>query len=387
MKKYFFLLIILFLFPMIATASKETKGTIKVIWGDYDNKMNERPSQFDVELLDLVSDERVTVTLKESDAKITRVNGQTTIWEVPVTLPMYDIEASYQSTSNEIDLKGYLYNEVASGGRIFEDGGTITLVYFKDINKTIKYNFHFNDGGQRDFHRFKDLTWIKMKATNSTEEYLLKCDYIDNNKDECQGEEYVHAYYSDSDKRPIWDDPINYEFTTYYQYGDIQFDIQPDLDNNKVDVYLNYTPMKINDVNIKLNFLNGHEKKLKVKLLNQKGITEREVELIDELVVKDLYKNMAVEKEIEYSLQLDDPEYTYEITGNQTDGFFINATYIEKKVSEKNDIIDNKKEEITKTNNITNPNTVDNILISIILCSLSFISIIVLKILKKRIIN
>lgn len=373
MKKMLFLFILALLVIPIKVNARPTSttGTIKVIWGDYDNKMGERPDSFDIELLDLISDERVNVTVDVNDGIVTRVNGQTTTWEVPVELPMFDIEASYQFTNTDDFVTGYIFNSDASGGRISEDGGTITLVFFKDINKLINYTFHFNDDDHRDFTRFDNFTWITMKATNSTEEYILKCNYVYDNSNTCEGDAYIHAYYADEDKRPIWDDPINYEFFMTFSYPDLDFSIVPDLDNNKVDGYLTYSAMKIDDVPIKINFLNGHEYELEINLLNQRKEIERSLKSKEDIIVKDLFLNMPTAKEIIYKVDVVKEEnYTYDISGNKDDGFVINVTYIEP---------------IIPSGEIENPNTLDSIFMWITLEVLSVVGIINILNIKRKI--
>lgn len=356
-------IIILFLLVMILTPFKvgaiqtETTGTIKILWGDYEDRMKERPKEFEVELLDLVTDETYTVKVEEKNATITQKDGQTTIWEVPVTLPMFDKwEASYQYTKTNLELPGYIFGIDGVGGRISEDGGKITLVFFKDINKTIKYHFKLNEDYGRDFSTGSYLGDLWLKAKNSIETYQVQCDSMTFKNGECTGEVYIHAYKADENKRPIWDDPIEYEVQMANTDPLFTHTIDLDMENNKLDVELKYDVETIDDIDIKVNFLNGHEYPVKLNLMNQSKKLERTLTSDKDVVVKKLFKNMPIKKEIEYSLEVEEKEnYTYEIAGNQIDGFEVNVEYHEP---------------------IINPETSDNLPVWIIVGLISLISLI-----------
>lgn len=377
MKKiFYFILLILILFIPKAYAlpyddpSGYVEGHIRIYWGDYDDKMKERPDSVDVELLEINTDERITFTLKKEDADIVKVNGQTTYWDVKVEVPLYHGEAMWQYPHSESPVESYLYSD-GTGGRISEDGGTIKIYLFKDINKTIDYYLHWEVDQFRDFFLVSEETKMRLKATNSDEEYVLMCNSIKDEDEVCHGDAYIHAYKSLPDKTPVWDDPIEYEVTRWFAGDDLPFRIEADLDNNRVDVYIDYVPKKRDDIDVKVNFTNGHETQLKMNLKNQKNKIERSFETNTDTTVKELFYNLTRNTPVIYSLGVEEKaNYEYEITGNADDGFVVNVTYHEPP-EEPDDIPEN-------------PDTSDSIITNIILFAISLAGLATTIFIKKK---
>lgn len=368
-------------------------GKVTISWLDYEDKMGERPNSIDIELKDAMNDETVTKTFKAEDAVVNTDPSMTT-WTFDVELPKLNDYVTYVlGYPTEVD--GYDLH-YASGGQIDSDGGTINLVYVKHLSKYVTYTEHWDDGNQRDMPRFFAM-W--MTPTNNdlllgtgVEEFprSLECgldndSYIDENT--CQLQIYIpYIYPFDDNGVPIWDTPTAFEYEIYDTIKNYDYDVKIDDDGN-IDVYITHEPYKLDDSKVEVIWDDNDNKngkrpdEINLDLYNL-DVKEQTITVSNDTwdeVITNLYQNYSYMKKSEYTLNIENTDdYEFTVTGNNTDGFKVNAKYIGEEVT-----IDNSediKEDNVKNENIkdeeVNPKTNDSIVLYVVILALMIIVVI-----------
>lgn len=368
-------------------------GKVTISWLDYEDKMGERPNSIDIELKDAMNDETVTKTFKAEDAVVNTDPSMTT-WTFDVELPKLNDYVTYVlGYPTEVD--GYDLH-YASGGQIDSDGGTINLVYVKHLSKYVTYTEHWDDGNQRDMPRFFAM-W--MTPTNNdlllgtgVEEFprSLECgldndSYIDENT--CQLQIYIpYIYPLDDNGVPIWDTPTAFEYEIYDTIKNYDYDVKIDDDGN-IDVYITHEPYKLDDSKVEVIWDDNDNKngkrpdEINLDLYNL-DVKEQTITVSNDTwdeVITNLYQNYSYMKKSEYTLNIENTDdYEFTVTGNNTDGFKVNAKYIGEEVT-----IDNSediKEDNVKNENIkdeeVNPKTNDSIVLYVVILALMIIVVI-----------
>ena len=399
-KKISFLLLILFAFvciPKIAKAvlivpDSVVKGNVIITWIDYEDKMGERPGSIDIEFQDAMSDEAVIKTFKAEDA-VVNTNPSMTMWTFnDVEFPkLNDYVTYYLGFPTEID--GYVLDS-SSGGQIDSEGGTINLYYVKHFSKYVTYTEHWDDDGARDAQR--GLT-VMMTPLNNDDLGLddgfpmrLNCGldddtYIDD--DTCQTDIYIpYIYPFDENRVPIWNNPtkFKYELTEQIVFNDYKIEVD---DDGNIDVYITHEPFKIDDSKVEVIWddednKNGKRPDEIILDLYNHDTKEQEIKVNDdtwESTITNLFKNYQYPIVSEYSLSIENTnDYEFTVTGNNEDGFKVNAKYIGEEVStneEENIKDDNNIEENVKDEEV-NPKTNDNIVMYVAILVLMVIIVI-----------
>ena len=400
-KKVKFLLFVLFVFICFPNTSKAVlnvpdpvvNGKVIISWLDYEDKMGERPDSIDIELKDAMSDETITKTFKAEDAVVNTDPSMTT-WTFDVELPKLNDYVTYV-LGYPTEVEGYDLH-YASGGQIDSDGGTINLVYVKHLSKYVTYTEHWDDGNQRDMPRFFAM-W--MRPTNNdlllgtgVEEFprSLECgldndSYIDENT--CQLQIYIpYIYPFDDNGVPIWNTPTAFEYEIYDTIKNYDYDVKIDDDGN-IDVYITHEPYKLDNSKVEVIWDDNDNKngkrpdEINLDLYNL-DVKEQTITVSNDTwdeVITNLYQNYSYMKKSEYSLNIENTgDYEFTVTGNNTDGFKVNAKYIGEEVT-----IDNGediKEDNVKNENIideeVNPKTNDSIVLYVVILALMTIVVI-----------
>lgn len=176
------------------------------------------------------------------------------------------------------------------------------------------------------------------------------------------------------------DSPIQFEYEMIDYFINYDYDIQVDEDGN-IDVYITHEPYRIDDSKVTINWDDANNKnnkrpdELTFELYNvdakEQTIT---VSGSDNWTkeITNLYKNYAFGNPSEYSLKVSNTkDYEFNVTGNNTDGFVVNAKYIGKDINTSNTSFEDK--DTINNQEITNPNTGDSITLVITLLVLSFL--------------
>ena len=188
-------------------------------------------------------------------------------------------------------------------------GGTPTNI----TEDTLNYMAYFSLSGLSE-------KILKSKFENSlTNEQFLRLRHNIENSNEYTFEEYVAKYYNDEFGSNDFSKPITYSlnfFGSEITKDDMTIEIIKNSDDEEEwNITINYIPEKINPVKVKGN---------------NDGITERRIQLTEdnwEIEVKNLFKRYNGE-EITYTLEITDTlDYAFTVSGNQNDGFIINAKY------------------------------------------------------------
>ena len=353
-------------------------GTFEIVWHDYDDKLGYRPDEITLTYSDRINvTHDYEVTFNKDKVKVTKVDDETTIWSVT---------------------KAGIYMDRIEGAEIFYTGGvpdhysvddtdyltkedkTSTIEFYILPFKTITYTEHWDDDNARDTDRYS----VVEMTGDDNRHYRLSCanekdTYID--KDTCQKEIYIEdAYHTDENGNPLLDSPIQFEYEMIDYFINYDYDIQVDEDGN-IDVYITHEPYRIDDSKVTINWDDANNKnnkrpdELTFELYNvdakEQTIT---VSGSDNWTkeITNLYKNYAFGNPSEYSLKVSNTkDYEFNVTGNNTDGFVVNAKYIGKDINTSNTSFEDK--DTINNQEITNPNTGDSITLVITLLVLSFL--------------
>ena len=375
------------------------KGKVIVRWVDYDDKMEERPDNLEVEFYDFGNDKYITKTLYEKDAQV-QSDPNMTIWTFEVELPAIN-ENIFYNLGTPPEIEGYTFDRMSSGGSINSAGGSINLTFTKHFSKYVTYTEHWDDGGARDSERVFGMWMIPTNNDMLGEDdgfpMSLGCGrdqdtYIDDNT--CQTKIYIpYVYPFDENNVPIWDEPTTFEYRKYDTLVDYVYDYVVDSEGN-IDVYIKHEPYTIDDSKVEIIWNDNNDKNKKrpdeiILYLYNYDTLEQQIKVNSEnweSTITDLYKNYLKGKASNYSLKVFNTEY-YEflVKGNSTDGFKVEAEYIGEDINidnpdENNEEIINEElktnEELKINEEQKNPKTNDNIVLYIVILILAGIVII-----------
>lgn len=394
-EKFKFLLFILLVFvctpksanAVLITPDPVVTGEVKIGWVDYEDKMGERPDSIDVEFYDMNNDKYVTKTLNVKDAKVD-VSPDITLWTFDVVLPAKN-DYIFYNLGSVPTVEGYTMDSMSSGGKIDIDGGSISLYFTKHFSKYVTYTEHWDDGNQRDMPRFFAM-W--MRPTNN--DLLLgngigdfpmslgcgrdKDAYIDDNT--CRVSIYIpYAYPFDDNGVPIWDTPTTFEYEIYDTIKDYDYDYDVD-DKGNIDVYITHEPYKLDNSKVEVIWDDDDNKngkrpdKIALDLYNL-DMKEQTIMVSNDTwnaIISNLYQNYSYMQKSEYHLSIENTDdYEFVVTGNDEDGFFVNAKYIGEEIK------DNIVKEDNTLDKELNPKTNDNIIVYVIMSFLMVITIII----------
>ena len=354
-------IVIIFLFSLIiypnnVNAELVNDGVpvkLTVIWLDFDDHFKLRPDELNITLKDMLYEDEIKKTLNVENAEVKRVSETMTKWVFEFNIVPNNSNPSYYISN--FSLPGY---KQEINGMVREDGGNLELVLYKDLTKKINFTVNFDDGGERDAQKYCLLHLIGI---NKDVSYELEATNMKPGEDVYTQVELISAYNYDENGVPIWDDPVQYDYVIAYKEEDYTYDVDVDDDGN-ITVNVHHTPYTIDPVKVNVEWNDEDNKNEKrpeeiiLEFLNQYNKVEKEVKINSEkewkMLVSDLYKNVKIARPITYSVRVKDiPNYTFEVTGDQENGFNIKANYtssikIEEKEEDKNTI---------------NPDTSDNI--------------------------
>ena len=362
-------------------------GTFEIVWHDYDDKLGYRPDEITLtysDRINVIHDYEVTFNKDEVD--VTRVDDRTTIWSVTIPgIYMDRIEGA------EIYYTGGVpdHYSVDDTDYLTKEDKTSTIEFYILPFKTITYTEHWDDDNARDTDRYSA---VEMTGDDNSH-YRLSCanekdTYID--KDTCQKEIYLEdAYHVDEDGKFLLDSPIQFEYKMIDYFINYDYDIQVDEEGN-IDVYIKHEPYKLDDSNIVVNWDDTNNKNNKrpneITLdLYNKDVKEQSITISEgdnwSKAITNLYKNYASGNPSEYSLKISNTkDYEFNVTGNNNDGFVVNAKYIGEDI-EVNEITDNINNKSKQSNinplETSNPNTSDNITLMLSLLTISFMGLVV----------
>lgn len=375
-----------------ALPSYNISGKLVIDWIDYGNKFNTRPESVTYVFLDEYTDDTVTKTFYAKDAVI-KSTPTTTTWTFDVDF-LGEFEFSKFIVWDNDEVGGYR-KDYSSGGAIGDGQTQINMHYITDFEKNITYTEHWDDGGGRDNDRAFGLEMIPIN-NDRIEIQRLTCGrdeekYIDENT--CQEViKILYLYPIGDDGVPIWEEETQFEYKIVERFNDYEYRYEVD-ENGNIDVYIKHEPRRLDDSSILINWLDNNDRnkkrptELTLDLYNH-NTKEQTIKVTNDddwnKVLTDLYENYDTNiVPSEYSLKATNTDdYEFEITGDTTNGFVINAKYIGE------DLVINEPEEnnqdnsnINKVNNdlnnekTSNPKTSDNIVIYIVLLCLSILGV------------
>ena len=368
-------------------------GKLVINWIDYGNKFNTRPDSLTYVFLDEYTDDTVTKTFYAKDAVI-ESTPTTTTWTFDASfLGEFDFSKFIVWDNDEVE--GYR-KQYSSGGAIGDGQTQINMYYITDFEKNITYTEHWDDGGGRDNDRAFALEMAPIN-NDRIEIMRLTCGrdeekYIDANT--CQEVIKIpYLYPVGPDGVPIWEEETQFEYKIVDRFSkDYDYRVEVD-DNGNIDVYIKHDPYRLDDSSILITWVDSNDKNkrrptnLTLELYNHKT-KEQTIEVTKDddwnKVLTDLYVNYDTNiVPSEYSLKVaNSDDYEFEVTGDTTNGFVINAIYIgedivtdESDTNEENSNINEVNSDLN-SKNVSNPKTSDNIMIYIIMFTLSIIGII-----------
>lgn len=353
-------------------------GKFEIVWHDYDDKLGYRPDEITLtysDRINVIHDYEVTFNKDEVD--VTRVDDRTTIWSVTIPgIYMDRIEgAEVYYTGGVPD-----HYSVDDTDYLTKEDKTSTIEFYILPFKTITYTEHWDDDNARDTDRYSA---VEMTGDDNSH-YRLSCanekdTYID--KDTCQKEIYLEdAYHVDEDGKFLLDSPIQFEYKMIDYFRNYDYDIQVD-ENGNIDVYIKHEPYKLDDSNVQINWddTNNKNKRRPNELildLYNKDVKEQSITISEgdnwSKAITNLYKNYASGNPSEYSLKISNTkDYEFNVTGNNTEGFVVNAKYIGEDINTSNTTFDDN--DTINNQEIMNPNTGDSIMLVVSLLVLSFL--------------
>ena len=342
-------------------------GIFEIVWHDYDDKLGYRPDEITLTYSDRINVlHDYEVTFNKDDVDVTRVDDRTTIWSVRKPgIYMDRIEGA------EIYYTGGVpdHYSVDDTDYLTKEDKTSTIEFYILPFKTITYTEHWDDGNARDTDRYSavgmtgdDNRYYRLSCANEKDTYI--------DKDTCQKEIYLEdAYHTDENGNPLLDSPIQFEY-------------------EMVDYFIKHEPYRIDDANVTINWNDNDNKnkrrpnELTLDLYN-KDVKEQSITISESddwsKVITNLYKNYASGNPSEYRLEVSNTkDYEFNITGNNTDGYVIDAKYIGEDIVV-NDV-SNDTDNLSNQSNVNsqvafNPDTSDSIMIVISLLIISFMGI------------
>ena len=363
-------------------------GTFEIAWHDYDDKLGYRPDEITLNFADLINvQHEYKVTFKKDDVKVTRVDDETTIWSVTRAGIYMDREEGAQIYYTENANSSLTHYAYPNGGNDYmtKENKKITVDFYILPFRTITYTEHWDDDGARDSER---LTELEMRNSDINRYYRLSCardkeTYIDDNT--CSKEIYIEdAYQLDENGNPDLSNPYKFDYEIISKFFNYDYDIKVDQEGN-IDVYVTHDPYKIADSKVTINWNDSSNRnnkrpdKLVLDLYNHDKKEQSITVTKDDdwsKIITNLYKNYLHGKASDYSLKISNTDdYEFTITGDNVDGFVVDAKYIGEEVTIDNDEDikdDNIKEENIKDEE-SNPKTNDNIIDYILLLVVSIL--------------
>ncbi len=405
-KNFIFVVICLFLFPMVTKAvligNFDYGGKVVIKWVDAHNKLNMRPDEITIPLKAEVWNGGITktvqyeLTLNKKDAQITE-NGIYTYWTFNISFPFnstdedlkFEFDSSVDFNLPRSYIKSFDTFERGQLGCVTPtfcydfDSNVLEITLVKDVSRDIPVKEIFNDDNGRDNYRY---IYFYMKGINTIDTYYSVDGTVKLKVDE-------YSYIMELVKYLVTDVTDNELNKIEYEYGILdevknltddtyKYTVEEDEDGNIIYT-INHKAERIK-VPIKVNWLDDNNlyqkrpSKLLIKTINQYDEVEEEINLDKWQTDLELFKNIKYsfgKEQIEYNLKLDNTkDYEYEVIGDNS-GFTINAKYIGDKTIPISKVVD-KKEDVN-TNDVLPPQTGDdiNVFISLILISISCIFI------------
>lgn len=363
-------------------------GTFEIVWHDYDDKLGYRPDEITLTYSDRINVlHDYEVTFNKDEVDVTRVDDRTTIWSV--TIPGIYTD---RIEGTEIYYTGGVpdHYSVDDTDYLTKEDKTSTIEFYILPFKTITYTEHWDDGNARDTDRYSavgmtgdDNRYYRLSCANEKDTYI--------DKDTCQKEIYLeYAYHTDENGNHLLDSPIQFEYEMVDYFINYDYDIQVDEDGN-IDVYIKHEPYRIDDANVTINWNDNDNKnkrrpnELTLDLYN-KDVKEQSITISENddwsKVITNLYKDYASGNPSEYRLEVSNTkDYEFNITGNNTDGYVIDAKYIGEDIvvndisNDTNNINDTSNQSNVNGEKTSNPDTSDSIMIVISLLIISFMGI------------
>lgn len=372
-KKMLFMIAILFI-GIITVNAKTINGDVVIYWFDYDNYYNERPSSITLPMYDDndVDRETKTITIDESDVKVTRVNEYLTTWTYNLSFESIKENPYYVFSAKSFSIPtGYEFDTGHSSGGFSYDNGSAEIYLYKNtmVTSTITINYHDDDC--RDYG-MRGLEFY-ITATNGnyeeTFEYGKGSKYYSANT--FTDEVIIQGVVNDDMTSENYMDPMEYEVVDTVKYENREVTYTWDGYDLNIDVYYTASkttlPIKVkwDDEN---NKNNARPSEITVKAYDQNNNLEKEITITEDNweTLEEVFLNMKFSNgtKIEYTLEVENTDnYTYTVT-KENDEYIITGTY---------------KEEVTEI--IENPNTIDNlpIYIASFIASLSLLIYLTIK--------
>lgn len=344
-------------------------GTFEIAWHDYDDELGHRPDEVTLKFTDLQSFDDYEFTFTEEDAEITRVDDETTIWSFKKLLNRDPYDGNRIVYTENAKIEHY-FTPLGNSNAITDYDQTLTVDFYIQPYKTITYTEHWDDDNARDSDRYSALG---MSGIDNNKYYRLSCGnekdtYIDGNT--CQKTIYIEdAYPYDENGAPQLDKPYKFEYKMVDYFINYEYDIKVD-DSGNIDVYITHEPYRIDDSKVVINWNDDNDKNKKRPdelILELYNVDTKEQNITiskDEdwtKVITNLYKNYSHGEASDYSLKITNTkDYSFEVIGNNLDGFEINAKYIGEDMED-----------------IVNPETNDNIILYVVILIISVIAILI----------
>ncbi len=365
------------------------KVNLEIDWIDFDNFLGERPDSIKLYftgtywcIVGSPKDEKceAEVIVKKEDCTIKRIDDTRTKWITHIYLRNKDeydsdqkIQYYFSSIDKDLEDKYIIFEPENNSGMIGEEYRdnpvVIKVPIITTLNDTYNFTVNWNDDNNRDYIRPQGYFGMIVK-NNSDESKLL---WMNNSGGDWKSNvwhcsEIMSRYLFNSHNIPIKDKPIVYTGYLEPKFGDTVLNDTVTLINNynfeflvnetEVTVNLSHDPIKLGyNIPVKVTWKDEDDKdKIRPEKLNitayanEKTLIKGQINKesnweykFTNLLKYDGTVNGESPVEAKYNLIVDKVNgYTFEIIGNQLEGFEIIATH--KAV--KNETIDKAETEV-----------------------------------------
>lgn len=328
------------------------EANIEIVWYDYGDFLNKRPESLTIPLYSETDNVNLERVLYAKDCTITDLgDGVRTKWEGKIKLPRLDSKPFAKDWGiytlripNSQQKFDDVYDSINSTGRMEWDGNTGSGIDFKiefwpNLNQDYTFNLVFEDDNNRD-----DIRSLFNKFNITSPNMNFKDENITFSQ---IGDTYTYSrplqiYEYDVNGLPVWNNRAEYELEFFENNnhqrpnGDlVKYSLRTEKNGTTITTYASYIPDKLPyDIPVKINFD------------NEKAIKPENIEVAIK-TDKAIYKTSNLNKANDYSYSFTDlylredgqeavynislantADWEFEVTGNQKDGFEINATFI-----------------------------------------------------------